>query len=100
MSAPKAAGSSGKLIVGVLVTGLVGFVGVGSVYLPYMSPQSEARRDGNTMGKDMKEDERRRKEKFIMEVKAKAKAGGGMAPGGMWKNMNRGVKRGEREGGS
>jgi hypothetical protein len=56
----KAAGASGKLIVGVLAAGMLGFVGVGSVYLPYMSPQSDVRRNGNSMGKEMKEDEQRR----------------------------------------
>jgi len=54
-----------------LLIGLVGALGVGQVYLPYLSPQSEVRRDGNGMGKEMREDERRRKEKFLKDVKAK-----------------------------
>ncbi|GMI04690.1 hypothetical protein TrRE_jg2769 [Triparma retinervis] len=89
MSAQKAAGASGKMIVAVLAAGMVGFVGVGSVYLPYLSPQSDVRRNGNSMGKEMKEDERKRKEKFLREVREK---NGGRAPGGMWKNMNRARK--------
>ena len=57
--------ASGKVIVGGVVTMLAVAVGIGQVYLPYYSPQSQLRRDGNTMGKEAKEAEIARRKKFI-----------------------------------
>ena len=49
--------ASGKLIVGGFVVLLGSAVGIAQVYLPYYSPQSAARREGNTVGKEQKEAE-------------------------------------------
>lgn len=47
-------GANGKVIVGAVVAVLGAAVGIGQVYLPYFSPQSEIRRDGNSLGKEAK----------------------------------------------
>ena len=47
--------ANGKFIVGGFVVMLGAAVGVAQVYLPYYSPQSEKRRDQNTLGKEQKE---------------------------------------------
>ncbi|GMH78472.1 hypothetical protein TrST_g4772 [Triparma strigata] len=77
-------GANGKIIVGAVVAFLGAAVGIGQVYLPYFSPQSEIRRDGNSLGKEAKEAEIARRKKFV----ADARKSGVKAPGSMWGNMN------------
>mmetsp|Transcript_10105 Transcript_10105/g.20102 ORF Transcript_10105/g.20102 Transcript_10105/m.20102 type:complete len:88 (-) Transcript_10105:931-1194(-) len=84
--------ANGKFIVGGFVVMLGAAVGVAQVYLPYYSPQSEKRRDQNTLGKEQKEAEIERRRRFI----EKAKREGGKAPGSMWGNMKKGGGGGEK----
>lgn len=97
--ASSAGRTSGSKLVVAVVGGMIGMVGLGTIYLPFMADRDQLRgmdEDGGMNKKAKKEYEqmmRMQQQQQSSSAASTTEGGGGVAAGSMWKNMRKTSQR-------